>query len=96
MGRQAFIDQALSELREKGLYNTIRTIESASEAWVKIEGKRVLNLCSNNYLGFANDERLCVAAKKAIDDYGVGPGAVRSIGRHNEPAHRIGAAARRV
>ncbi len=79
MGRQAFIDQALSELREKGLYNTIRTIESASEAWVKIEGKRVLNLCSNNYLGFANDERLCVAAKKAIDDYGVGPGAVRSI-----------------
>ena len=79
MGKQAFIDQALSELREKGLYNTIRTIESASEAWVTIEGKRVLNLCSNNYLGFANDERLCAAAKKAIDEYGVGPGAVRSI-----------------
>jgi glycine C-acetyltransferase len=79
MGKQAFIDQALNELREKGLYNTIRTIESASDAWVKIEGKRVLNLCSNNYLGFANDERLCTAAKKAIDDYGVGPGAVRSI-----------------
>ena len=79
MGKQAFIDQALSDLREKGLYNTIRTIESASEAWVTIEGKRLLNLCSNNYLGFANDERLCAAAKKAIDDYGVGPGAVRSI-----------------
>jgi len=79
MGKQAFIDQALSELHDKGLYNTIRTIESASEAWVTIEGKRVLNLCSNNYLGFANDERLCAAAKKAIDQYGVGPGAVRSI-----------------
>lgn len=79
MAKQAFIEQALNELREKGLYNTIRTIESASDAWVTIEGKRVLNLCSNNYLGFANDERLCAAAKKAIDDYGVGPGAVRSI-----------------
>ena len=79
MGKQAFIDQALSDLREKGLYNTIRTIESPSDAWVTIDGKRVLNLCSNNYLGFANDERLCKAAKQAIDDYGVGPGAVRSI-----------------
>jgi len=79
MGKQAFIDQALSDLREKGLYNTIRTIESASDAWVTIDGRRVLNLCSNNYLGFANDERLCKAAKQAIDDYGVGPGAVRSI-----------------
>jgi len=79
MARQAFIDQALNDLREKGLYNTIRTIEGPSDAWVTIEGKRVLNLCSNNYLGFANDERLRTAAKKAIDEYGVGPGAVRSI-----------------
>ncbi len=79
MGKQAFIDEALSGLRDKGLYNTIRTIEGANESWVTIEGKRVLNLCSNNYLGFANDERLRNAAKRAIDEYGVGPGAVRSI-----------------
>ncbi len=79
MGKQDFIDQTLAGLREKGLYNTIRTIEGANESWVTIEGKRVLNLCSNNYLGFANDERLRAAAKKAIEDYGVGPGAVRSI-----------------
>jgi glycine C-acetyltransferase len=79
MGKQDFIDQALAGLRERGLYNTIRTIEGANESWVQIEGKRVLNLCSNNYLGFANDERLRAAAKKAIDEYGVGPGAVRSI-----------------
>ena len=79
MGRQDFIDQTLADLREKGLYNTIRTIESANEAWVTIDGKRLLNLCSNNYLGFANDERLRNAAKAAIDKYGVGPGAVRSI-----------------
>jgi len=79
MGKLTFIDEALNGLREKGLYNTIRTIESASDAWVTIDGRRVLNMCSNNYLGFANDERLRVAAKRAIDEYGVGPGAVRSI-----------------
>ena len=46
---------------------------------MSIEGRRVLNMCSNNYLGLANDERLCAAAKNAIDGFGVGPGAVRSI-----------------
>ncbi len=79
MGKLGFIDRALADLREKGLYNTIRTIDSASGAWVTIDGRRMLNMCSNNYLGFANDERLRAAAKRAIDEYGVGPGAVRSI-----------------
>ncbi len=79
MRKYRFIEQALQELRDQGLYNTIRTIESSIGAWVVVEGKRALNMCSNNYLGFADDERLCVAAKEAIDHYGVGPGAVRSI-----------------
>ncbi|MDD5218971.1 MAG: glycine C-acetyltransferase [Candidatus Bipolaricaulis sp.] len=79
MGKLTFVDEALAELRAKGLYNTIRTIESSVGAWVTIDGRRVLNLCSNNYLGFADDQRLRDAAKRAIDEYGVGPGAVRSI-----------------
>jgi glycine C-acetyltransferase len=79
MGKYDFIEQALQGLKEQGLYNTIRTVESSVGAWVVIDGKRVLNLCSNNYLGFANDERLATAAKDAIDRYGVGPAAVRSI-----------------
>ena len=79
MGKYRFIEQTLDDLRKQGLYNTIRTIESSVGAWVIVEGKRVLNMCSNNYLGFADDERLCTAAKEAIDRYGVGPGAVRSI-----------------
>jgi glycine C-acetyltransferase len=74
-----FIKSALQDLKDRGLYNTIRTIESAVGAWVVIQGKRELNMCSNNYLGFANDERLCTAARDAIARYGVGPGAVRSI-----------------
>lgn len=79
MGKYGFIEQALADLHKQGLYNTIRTIESSVGAWVVVEGRRVLNMCSNNYLGFADDERLRAAAKEAIDRYGVGPGAVRSI-----------------
>jgi len=79
MGKYDFIDETLGNLRDQGLYNTIRTIESSVGAWVVVDGRRALNMCSNNYLGFANDDRLCAAAKDAIDHYGVGPGAVRSI-----------------
>jgi len=79
MGKLAFVDRALDELKSKGLYNTIRTIEGPMGAWVQIDGKKRLNLCANNYLGFANDERLRQAATQAIEQFGVGPGAVRSI-----------------
>ena len=61
------------------MFNAIRTIEGPQGAWFVVDGKRVLNLCSNNYLGFANHPRLKEAAKRAIEEYGVGPGAVRSI-----------------
>ena len=79
MGKYDFIVQELEGLKEQGLYNIIRTIESPVDAWTVVDGKRVLNMCSNNYLGFANDERLKAAALKAIEEYGVGPAAVRSI-----------------
>jgi len=79
MGKLDFIDEEIGKLKEQGLYNIIRTIGSPVEAWTVVDGKRVLNMCSNNYLGFANDERLREAAKRAIDEYGVGPAAVRSI-----------------
>lgn len=77
--RLAFVEQVIADLKEQNLYNNIRTIESPQGAWVTIEGRKVLNMCSNNYLGLANHPALREAAKKAIDDYGVGPGAVRSI-----------------
>lgn len=72
------VDQ-LADLKAKGLYTTIRTLDSAQGAWLEIEGRRVLNFCSNNYLGLANDPLLVAAAKEAMDRYGVGPGAVRTI-----------------
>jgi glycine C-acetyltransferase len=75
----AFIDEDVANLKEQGLFINIRTIETAQGAWLKVDGKKVLNFCSNNYLGLANDPRLREAAKKAIDQFGVGPAAVRSI-----------------
>lgn len=75
----SFVAQELEALKQEGLFVTIRALESPQGAWIVVDGRKVLNLCSNNYLGFCNDPVLKEAAKKAIDEYGVGPGAVRSI-----------------
>lgn len=75
----AWIDDELAQLDEAGLRTTIRTLESPMDAWVTIDGRRLLNFCANNYLGLANHPRIRAAAKAAIDSYGVGPGAVRTI-----------------
>jgi glycine C-acetyltransferase len=75
----AFIREDLGALQEQGLLINIRTIQSAQGAWLIVDGKRVLNLCSNNYLGLANNPHLKEAAQEAIARYGVGPAAVRSI-----------------
>lgn len=74
-----FLKNDLKELHDSGLYNVIRTLEGANDPWVKINGKKCLNLTSNNYLGLANHPETVKAAKEAIDKYGVGAGAVRSI-----------------
>lgn len=74
-----FITEELARLKAEGLYTTIRTIDSAQGPWVTIEGRRRLNLCSNNYLGLCSDARICDRARAMIDVFGVGPGAVRTI-----------------
>ena len=56
-----------------------RTIGSPMDGHITVDGKPVLNFCANNYLGLANHPRLKDAAKRAIDQYGIGPGAVRTI-----------------
>lgn len=79
MGRLDWIIEELKELKEKGLYVTIRVLESAQGPWVVVNGKKVLNMCSNNYLGLAAHPKIKEAAIRAILDYGVGAGAVRTI-----------------
>jgi glycine C-acetyltransferase len=74
-----WIEQEIDALKSQGLYNHIRTIGSPQGAWLTVDGKHVLNFCSNNYLGLANHPDLVAAVKKATDEMGVGPAAVRSI-----------------
>jgi glycine C-acetyltransferase len=74
-----WIQEELHNLEEKGLYNRIRTLSSPQGAWLVVDGQRVLNFCSNNYLGLANHPRIVEAARQAVAKYGVGPAAVRSI-----------------
>lgn len=74
-----WIQDELDALKEAGLYNQIRTIDSPIDGHVTINGRSLLNFCANNYLGLANHPRIRQAAQQAIDTYGVGPAAVRSI-----------------
>jgi glycine C-acetyltransferase len=75
----AFIREDTDQLRENNLLIHIRTINSPADAWMTVDGQRVLNFCTNNYLGLANHPRLKKAAVAAVDRWGVGPAAVRSI-----------------
>jgi len=74
-----FLDENLQALREQGLYNEIDTVEGANGPTIQINGKQLINLSSNNYLGLATNEELKKVAIKAVDKYGVGAGAVRTI-----------------
>jgi glycine C-acetyltransferase len=74
-----WIEDELENLKQSGLYNTIRTLSSPQGAWLIVDGQKVLNFCSNNYLGLANHPRLKKAAIDAVENLGVGPAAVRSI-----------------
>ena len=77
--KTAWIQKEIDALKAAGLYNHIRIIDSPMDARVTIDGRSLLNFCANNYLGLANHPRIRAAAQKAIDEYGIGPGAVRTI-----------------
>ncbi len=76
---ESFLRENLNGLKEKGLYNTIEPLQGANGPTIKMHGHELINLSSNNYLGLATDERLKIVAKKAIEKFGVGAGAVRTI-----------------
>jgi len=82
-------ERELNERREQGLYVTIRKNWLAPRCMDHCGRQKVLNLSSNNYLGFANHPRLKEAAKKGIDDYGAGPAAVRTIAGDQLPQEKL-------
>jgi glycine C-acetyltransferase len=76
---QAQFAAELEAIREAGLWKSERVIQSPQEAQITVNGKKVLNFCANNYLGLANNPVLRQAAKKGIDEWGLGLSSVRFI-----------------
>ncbi|MCK5022656.1 MAG: glycine C-acetyltransferase, partial [Candidatus Aenigmarchaeota archaeon] len=83
-----FLKDVIDDLKKENLFSELPLLSSQQQARVKINGKDVLTLSTNNYLGFANHPRLVEAAKRAMDKWGFGTGAVRQIAGtmdiHNE------------
>jgi glycine C-acetyltransferase len=74
------LSQTLEEIKAQGLYKTERIITTPQDAHIAVAGgKRVLNMCANNYLGLADHPELIKAAKEALDSHGLGMASVRFI-----------------
>ena len=76
---QAYLKNELDALRAKGVFHLPRVLETEQKSTVVIDGHEVINLSSNNYLGLTVHPRMREAAIKAIEQYGVGSGSVRTI-----------------
>src|SRR2546428_13050972 len=74
-----FLADELDQLRRQGLFRPLRVLDSAQDTEVVVDGKRVLNLSSNNYLGLTTHPRLKAAMIEATEKRGAGSGAVRTI-----------------
>src|ERR1017187_7372909 len=75
----SYLHDQLEQWRAEGAYQRLRILESASAAESRFDGKQVINLASNNYLGLTTHPKLREAAIQAVKDFGVGSGAVRTI-----------------
>ena len=88
-----FIEQRLQEIRSRNLYRQLKVVDGEQSATVRLNGREVLNLSSNNYLGLANHPALKAAGREALDRYGCGSGASRLISgnmtAHEELEQRI-------
>ena len=74
-----YLKEKIEGLKKDGVYRKLPIVEGANEAEITLDGKKVINLSSNNYLGFANHPRLKKGAIEAVEKYGAGAGAVRTI-----------------
>ena len=90
---QTFLTGELSGLKERGVFIHPRVLETEQKATVVMDGREVITLSSNNYLGLTVHPRLRQAAIEAIERYGVGSGAVRTIAGtmtlHNELEEKL-------
>jgi len=78
---------ALEERRAQSLYRSRRVVNGPQGVTIKVDGKDLINFCSNDYLGLANHPEVIKAFKKGADDYGVGAGASHLINGHSHAHH---------
>lgn len=92
-GFQSWLQTEIQNLKDQNLYKIPKILESPAGGRVRMNGKEVINLSSNNYLGLANHPKVREAALKAVEEWGVGAGAVRWIGGtmavHDELERRL-------
>lgn len=74
-----FVKEAIKDLKDRGVFRRLKIIMDKQGAVCNIDGKKVINLSSNNYLGLTNHPKMVKASIEAIKKYGVGAGAVRTI-----------------
>jgi glycine C-acetyltransferase len=74
-----FLAEDLADLKAKNIYRPLRVMSSAQGPEIDVDGRHVINLSSNDYLGLTHHPRMKAAALKAVEDFGAGSGAVRSI-----------------
>ena len=74
-----FLDEALQEMKRDGLYRRLRILDGEQKAHARFDGREVVNLSSNNYLGLTTHPKLREAALRAVKELGVGSGSVRTI-----------------
>jgi glycine C-acetyltransferase len=75
----SYLGDELRELRDRNLYRPLREMSAPQAVHTVIDGKPVISLSSNNYLGLTTHPHLVEAARSAVDEFGVGTGAVRTI-----------------
>ncbi len=76
---QSFLQAEIDSLKTRGIFRMPRVLQGPALPRVRIDGRDIIQLSSNNYLGLTTHPRVVDAAKRAIDEFGAGPGAVRSI-----------------
>ena len=84
-----YIENDLKDLESQAMLRVLRPMQSAQSREIVIDGKKVLNFCSNNYLGLADDHRIIAAAKEAMDQRGFGSGASRLVCGSMDEHHQL-------
>ncbi len=79
----------LEELKQRNLYRTRQIVESPQAVFLTIGSKRLLNFCSNDYLGLANHPDVVAAMRRAVAEFGVGSGAAHLVCGHGSTHHAL-------